>query len=73
MIVVNPDQIAILNVLDDSLGKQTVNFAVSGPSALVESDFTRVVVEKRPENRVCEEVCLLAEVGDIEAREIHPY
>lgn len=54
MVVVNPDQIAILNVLDDSLGKQAVDFAVSGPCALVKCDFTGVVVEKRPENRVCE-------------------
>ena len=50
VIVVHPDQVAILDIVDDSLGEEPVDFLVGGPGGLVESDLTGVVVKKRPEN-----------------------
>lgn len=52
MIVVDPNQIAILNVLDNGLGKKAVDFLVSDPGGFVKGDFTGVVVEQRPEDGI---------------------
>ena len=52
MIIVNPDQISILYVLGHCLREQTVNFLVSGPCALIESDLSGVVVEEGPEDGI---------------------
>lgn len=48
----DPDQIAVLDILDDGLCKETVDFLVGNPSGFVECDFTGVVVEKRPKDGI---------------------
>jgi hypothetical protein len=48
MVIVDPDQITILDILDDSLGEQAIDFAISTPCGLIKGDFTRVIVEERP-------------------------
>lgn len=52
MVVVHPDHVAVLDVFDHGLGKETVNLAVGGPCGLVEGDFSWVVVEEWPQNGV---------------------
>lgn len=47
--IVNPDEIPIHDVLGDGFCEEAVRFLVSIPCRLVEGDFTRVVVEERPE------------------------
>ena len=54
VVVVHPDQVAVLDVLDDRLGEEAVDFLVCGPSCLVKCDLTRVVMEERPEDGICE-------------------
>ena len=46
------DLVAILDILNDLLGKQQVHLLVRRPRALVECDLTGVVVEERPEDRI---------------------
>lgn len=53
VVIMDPDEIAVLNVLDDGFGEKTVDFLVGGPGGLVKGDLTRMVVEKRPKDRVC--------------------
>jgi hypothetical protein len=50
VVVVDPDEIAILDILDDCLGKKMVDFLVCGPRGLVERDLTGMVVEEGPED-----------------------
>ena len=45
MIIVNPDEISILHILDDGLGKELVDFLVGSPGGLVECNLTRMIVE----------------------------
>jgi hypothetical protein len=52
MIIVNPDQITILNILGHGLCKQTVDLLVCSPCGLVECDLSWVVVEKWPKDLV---------------------
>jgi hypothetical protein len=52
MIVVNPDEVTILNIFDNCFGEKSVDLLICGPGGLVECDFTRVVMEKRPKDRV---------------------
>jgi len=52
MVVMNPNKVTILHVLDNGLGEEAVDFLICGPGGLVECDLTRVVMEKRPEDRV---------------------
>jgi hypothetical protein len=58
MIIMNPDQISVLNILDDGFCKKAVDFLVCCPGRLVEGNLTGVIMEKRPEDRVCK-VCSL--------------
>ena len=53
VVVVDPDEIAILDILDDCLGEKMVDFLVCGPRGLVERDLTGMVVKEGPEDRVC--------------------
>lgn len=53
VIIMNPDHISVLHILDNLLCEQAVDLAVSSPGGLVERDLTGVVVEKRPEDGVC--------------------
>jgi hypothetical protein len=48
VVVVDPDEITVLYVLDDRLGKEVVYFLVCGPGGLVKGDFAGMVVEERP-------------------------
>jgi len=52
VVVVNPDEIVVLNVLSDCLCEQPVDLFVGIPRGLVEGDLTRVIVQKRPENLI---------------------
>lgn len=52
MVVVNPNQVAILHFLRDSLCKKTVGFLVGFPGGLVEGDLAGVVMEQGPEDGV---------------------
>lgn len=52
MVIVDPDQIAILDIFDDGLGEKAVDLLVCGPSRLVEGNLTGVIMEEGPENGV---------------------
>lgn len=49
----DPDHVAILYVLDDSLGKEAVDLLVGAPCVFIEGDLTGVVVEEGPEDGIC--------------------
>ena len=53
VVVVDPNEVVVLYVLCDCLGKEAVGFAVGVPCRFIERNLTRMVVEQRPENRVC--------------------
>jgi hypothetical protein len=53
VIVVNPDQVAVLHILDNGLGEQPVDFSVRAPRRLVEGDLARVIMEQGPKDGVC--------------------
>ena len=55
VIIVDPDHISVLDILDNLLCEQAVDLAVSSPGGLVEGDLTGVVVEERPEDGICRE------------------
>jgi hypothetical protein len=46
----NPDQIAILDLLRNGLREEAVRFLVCFPCPLVKGDLTGMIVEERPEN-----------------------
>lgn len=52
VVVVHPDEVAILHVLGHLLGEEAVDVAVRGPRGLVERDLAGVVVEEGPEDGV---------------------
>lgn len=52
VIVVDPNQVTILNVLRDGPGKDAIGLNVGIPGRFVEGDLTGMVVEERPQNRV---------------------
>lgn len=45
VVVVDPDEVTVLDILGNSFSKEAVGFLVGVPSRLVEGDFARVVVE----------------------------
>lgn len=45
MVIVDPDQIAVLDFLCNGLGEKTVRLLVCLPGGLIKSNLTRVVVE----------------------------
>jgi hypothetical protein len=45
VIVVDPDHIPVLDIPDDSFGKETVHLTICAPGRLVEGDLAGVVVE----------------------------
>jgi len=49
---VNPDQVIVLNITRDSLGKQTVDFLVGVPGRFVKGNLTWVIVKESPKNFV---------------------
>lgn len=64
VVVVDPNHVAILHILDDCLGEQPVNLLIGRPRRFVKSDLSRVVVEKWPEDRVCDGAARLLLAGD---------
>jgi hypothetical protein len=50
VIVVHPDEISILDVLNDCPRKQPIGLLIGVPGGLVEGDFTGVVMEEGPED-----------------------
>lgn len=48
MVIMNPDEIAILYVLQNSLSEKLVDFLVCCPCTLVKGNLTRVIVEQGP-------------------------
>ena len=50
--IMHPNDVAILQVLDDFLGEYAVGSRVGIPCVFVEGDLARVVVEQRPQNLV---------------------
>lgn len=54
MVIMHPDEIAVLDFLGDGSGKKAICLLVRFPSRFVKGDFTGVVVEQRPEDGVCD-------------------
>lgn len=48
VVVVDPDEVAVLDVFDDGLGEEAVDFLVGAPGGLVEGDLTGMIVEEGP-------------------------
>ena len=59
VIVVNPDEVVVLNMLCKLFGEDAVRIAICNPSVLVKADLTGMVVEKRPQDGVCADGQLL--------------
>ena len=53
MVVVHPDDVAVLGVGGDRLGELAVDFVVGDPGLLVKGYVGGVVVEEGPEDGVC--------------------
>lgn len=53
VVVVNPYSIAVLNIFDNVLSKQPVNFDISLPRFFFEVHVVGVVVKQGPENSIC--------------------
>jgi hypothetical protein len=53
VVVVYPNKVSVLHILDDFLGKEPIDLAVGRPGRLIERDLAGVVVEKGPEDGVC--------------------
>lgn len=56
VVVVYPYHVVVLYILCDGLCEQAVGLGVCVPSRLVEGNLTRVVVEERPHDFVCNAV-----------------
>lgn len=52
VIVMYPDQITITYFLRHRLCEQSIGFLVGLPGGFVKGDFTRMVVEQRPQDRI---------------------
>ena len=48
MEVMDPDDVSILDISSDSLGKDSVGFLVCQPGFIAEIHLTRMIVEDRP-------------------------
>ena len=53
VVVVDPDHIVVLDIFCNSLCEEAIGLCVSLPCGLVEGDLTRVVMEKRPHDGIC--------------------
>jgi hypothetical protein len=58
VIVMHPDQIAILDFLGNGLGEKAIGLLVCFPGGLVKCNLTWVIMKQRPEDRVCRVVRL---------------
>lgn len=54
VVVMDPDNVASLQLLDEAVGKQLVDLLVGGPDGFIKSRLTRMIVEQRPQDFVCE-------------------
>lgn len=52
MVIVDPDQIAILNIFGNSLCKQAVRLFIRIPREFVKGNLAGMIVEQRPEDRI---------------------
>jgi hypothetical protein len=52
VVVVDPNEVIVLDVLEHRLGELTVHFLVRSPGRLVEGDFAGMIVKEWPEDRV---------------------
>lgn len=52
VVVMDPDDVASLQLLDKALGKQLVDLLVGGPDGFIKSRLTRMIVKQRPQNLV---------------------
>jgi hypothetical protein len=55
VVVVDPNKVAVLHILDDCLGEEAVDLLICAPRRLVKGNLAGVVVEERPQDRVCKE------------------
>jgi hypothetical protein len=53
MIVMYPNEVIVLNISSDSFCKEAIRFSVGIPCRLIKGNFSRMVMEKRPKNRIC--------------------
>ena len=53
MVVMNPDEVVILQGLDNGLCKVAIGFLIGIPVRFIEQNFARVVVEERPQDGIC--------------------
>ena len=53
MVVMDPDHVIVIDICCNCFRKKAVRFSVRVPGGLVEGDFTRMVMEERPKNGVC--------------------
>ena len=51
-VIVHPNEITILHVLGNGLSEDLVGLVVSVPGSLVKGNFSRVIVEERPEDGI---------------------
>lgn len=52
MIVMDPDQVAILDFFRDRLSEKAVRLFVRLPRGFIEGNFAGVIVEQRPKDRI---------------------
>lgn len=48
VVVVHPDHVTVLNILDDCLGEEAVHLSIRAPGGFVEGNLTGMVVEEWP-------------------------
>lgn len=53
VVVMHPDVIAVLEVRHDGICKGLVRFTVRKHGVVVEADLIELVVEQRPDRRIC--------------------
>lgn len=52
MVIVDPNEVAVPNLLRDGFGEQPVGFFVGLPGGFIEGDFAGVVVEEGPQDGI---------------------
>ena len=53
VVIMYPDEISFLGILRNVYGEKSVGFAVCLPHILFEVYFTRMIMEQRPQYRIC--------------------
>lgn len=55
VVVVDPNKVTVLHILDDCPCEEAVDFLICAPRRLVKGNLAGVIVEERPQDRVCKE------------------